>query len=126
MLLVEDDHSFVQLVKLALKDLDFELEVANDGLVAQNLLSKSHFDLIMCDDNGPNRNLIFLESLFCFTKGLLHPSFVRRHISRNQQSIFQSKFVRPKGFEPPTSWSVAKRSVQVELRARIYLMEANE
>ncbi len=56
MLLVEDDQSFVQLVKLALKDLDFELEVANDGLVALNLLSKSHFDLIVCDYRLPHIN----------------------------------------------------------------------
>ena len=39
LLLIEDDRSFVQLVTLALRDLDFELEVADDGLVALNLLA---------------------------------------------------------------------------------------
>ena len=54
LLVVEDDPSFVALVRLSLRDLDFDVEVAEDGLVALNLLTKSRFDLVMCDYHLPH------------------------------------------------------------------------
>jgi CheY-like chemotaxis protein len=52
-LIVEDDAPFVQLVKLALRDFQFQFSTAKDGLSALDLLNKKRFDLLICDYRLP-------------------------------------------------------------------------
>ncbi|MFQ5752889.1 MAG: response regulator [bacterium] len=54
LLLVEDDKAFVNLIKVALRDLNFEFEVAKDGPSALEFLSKTRFDLIISDYRLPH------------------------------------------------------------------------
>ena len=48
-LVVEDDHDIVDLLKIHLHDLDFEVEVAYDGLVGEEKALQGNFDLIILD-----------------------------------------------------------------------------
>ncbi|MFQ5602183.1 MAG: response regulator [bacterium] len=52
-LLVEDDQAFVDLIKLALRDFRFEIQVVEDGQSALDLISKIQFDLIISDYRLP-------------------------------------------------------------------------
>ncbi len=53
-LLVEDDQAFVRLVQLALRDLNFDFEVAEDGQCALELLMNTQYDLVISDYRLPH------------------------------------------------------------------------
>lgn len=55
-LLAEDDLTMSQNIKSSLKEHDFDVEVAHDGLIAEKLLKKSAFDCVILDINLPHRN----------------------------------------------------------------------
>lgn len=52
-LIVEDDLAFVTLIQLALRDLNFEFEVAKDGRSALEHLTNAPFDLVISDYRLP-------------------------------------------------------------------------
>lgn len=52
-LIVEDDAPFITLIQLALRDMDFEFDVAREGKSALNKLSQSQYDLVICDYRIP-------------------------------------------------------------------------
>lgn len=55
-LLAEDDLTMSQNIKSSLKEHDFDVEVAHDGLIAEKLLKKLPFDCVILDINLPHRN----------------------------------------------------------------------
>lgn len=52
-LIVEDDLAFIALVELALRDLDFEFDVARDGPTALHKLSQNRYHLVISDFRLP-------------------------------------------------------------------------
>ncbi|HEX9654617.1 MAG TPA: response regulator [bacterium] len=52
-LIVEDDAPFVELLKLTLRDFQFQFNIAKDGLSALELLNKRRYDLLICDYRLP-------------------------------------------------------------------------
>ncbi len=55
-LLAEDDLTMSQNIKNSLKEYDFEVEVAFDGLIAEKLLKKNSYECVILDINLPHRN----------------------------------------------------------------------
>jgi len=55
-LLAEDDLTMSQNIKNSLKEFDFEVEVAFDGLIAEKLLKKNSYECVILDINLPHRN----------------------------------------------------------------------
>ncbi len=53
-IIVEDDQAFIALIKLALRDMTFDLHVAIDGQTALAQIEKMKFDLIICDYRLPD------------------------------------------------------------------------
>jgi len=52
-LIVEDDPPFITLIQLALRDMNFDFDVARGGNSALDRLSKSEYDLVICDYRLP-------------------------------------------------------------------------
>ncbi len=52
-LIVEDDPPFITLIQLALRDMNFDFDVAREGNTALDRLSKSKYDLVICDYRIP-------------------------------------------------------------------------
>jgi CheY-like chemotaxis protein len=52
-LIVDDDAPFVELLKLAVRHFNFQLDVAKDGPSAIALLNKKRFDLVISDYRLP-------------------------------------------------------------------------
>ena len=52
-LIVEDDLPFITLIQLALRDMNFDFDVAREGNTALDRLSKSEYDLVICDYRIP-------------------------------------------------------------------------
>ena len=52
-LIVEDDPPFITLIQLALRDMNFYFDVAREGNTALDRLSKSEYDLVICDYRIP-------------------------------------------------------------------------
>ena len=52
-LIVEDDLPFITLIQLALRDMNFEFDVAREGSSALERLSKNEYDLVICDFRIP-------------------------------------------------------------------------
>lgn len=48
-LIVEDEISISDLIKIGLQSKGFKCEVANDGEIASNLIESNHYDLILLD-----------------------------------------------------------------------------
>jgi signal transduction histidine kinase len=55
-LLVEDNKPNQELMKIVLKKLNLQYDVANDGLEAIQLVKSNHYDAILMDENMPNMN----------------------------------------------------------------------
>lgn len=53
LLIVEDDDAFVPLIKLALRDLNFEIDVAQNGHSALEQVSQTKYDLVISDYRLP-------------------------------------------------------------------------
>ncbi|MFQ5823583.1 MAG: response regulator [bacterium] len=54
MLIVEDDLSFAELAKLALRNSNYQIDIADDGRSALELLSKRKYDLVISDYRLPH------------------------------------------------------------------------
>jgi len=52
-LIVEDDPPFITLIQLALRDMNFDFDVAREGNSALDRLSKNEYDLVVCDYRIP-------------------------------------------------------------------------
>ena len=52
-LIVEDDPPFITLIQLALRDMNFDFDVAREGNTALDRLSNNEYDLIICDYRIP-------------------------------------------------------------------------
>ncbi len=52
-LIVDDDAPFVELLKLAVRNFNFQLDVAKDGPSAIALLNKKRYDLVISDYRLP-------------------------------------------------------------------------
>jgi DNA-binding NtrC family response regulator len=52
-LIVEDDEVFVPIIEIALRDLNFSMDVASDGHTAMAQLAKTKYDLIISDYRLP-------------------------------------------------------------------------
>ena len=52
-LIVEDDLAFITLIQLALRDMNFEFDVAKEGNSALEKLLKNEYDLVICDYRIP-------------------------------------------------------------------------
>ena len=48
-LVIEDEPKVATFIKRGLEELDYEIEVAYDGMVGKNLATSKHFDLIIMD-----------------------------------------------------------------------------
>ena len=48
-LIIEDDHQIIELLSIHLKDLDFEIEKATDGLSGYRMAVENRYDLIILD-----------------------------------------------------------------------------
>ena len=55
-LLVEDNKANQMFMKVLLKKMKLEFEIANDGLEAVEMYKNSSYDLILMDENMPNMN----------------------------------------------------------------------
>jgi two-component system response regulator PilR (NtrC family) len=53
-LIVEDDLNFATYVKLALRGSNYEIDIADDGRSALDLLSKKDYDLVISDYRLPH------------------------------------------------------------------------
>ncbi len=53
-LIVEDDAAFIPLIKLALRDLDYEIQTASDGRTALTTVESEPFDLVISDYRLPD------------------------------------------------------------------------
>jgi CheY-like chemotaxis protein len=52
-LIVEDDEVFIPIIEIALRDLNFEMDVAQNGYAALDQLAKNKYDLIISDYRLP-------------------------------------------------------------------------
>ena len=52
-LIVEDDDVFIPIIEIALRDLDFEMDVATNGQTALDWLNRKKYDLIISDYRLP-------------------------------------------------------------------------
>ena len=52
-LLIDDERDFVELLQMALKEEDFEVQIAYEGKEALEILKDHVFDFIVCDVNMP-------------------------------------------------------------------------
>ncbi len=55
-LLVEDNKANQMFMKIILKQLELDFEIASDGLEAIEMFERSRYDLILMDENMPNLN----------------------------------------------------------------------
>jgi signal transduction histidine kinase/CheY-like chemotaxis protein len=55
-LVAEDNPTNQMLIELLLNELKIKVTIANDGLQAQEMFKKDHFDMVLMDINMPNRN----------------------------------------------------------------------
>ncbi|MFQ5864743.1 MAG: response regulator [bacterium] len=53
-LIIEDDVAFAELAKLALRNSNYQIDVADDGCSALEMLSKRKYDLVISDYRLPN------------------------------------------------------------------------
>ena len=60
-LVAEDNKTNQMLIRILLEELDLEVTMADDGVIAEDIYKRSHFDLVLMDINMPNKN--GLESL---------------------------------------------------------------
>jgi len=69
-LIVEDDEVFVPIIEIALRDLDFEMDIAQDGYTALDQLAKNKYDLIISDYRLPEiHGLDILRAAHNFNPG---------------------------------------------------------
>lgn len=52
-LIVEDDDAFLPLIQLALRDFDFDIDVANSGQAALLKISETQYELVISDYRLP-------------------------------------------------------------------------
>lgn len=48
-LIVEDDSTFLMLLKYRIEDLQYDVQTAQDGQTAYDLIQNNHFDLVITD-----------------------------------------------------------------------------
>jgi len=53
-LIVEDDAAFIPLIKIALRDLDYDIQTASDGRTALTTVETESFDLVITDYRLPD------------------------------------------------------------------------
>jgi CheY-like chemotaxis protein len=57
-LLVEDNKANQMFMKILLKKLGFDIDIANDGIEAIEKYKQNRYDVILMDENMPNMNVI--------------------------------------------------------------------
>ncbi len=97
----------------------YHLSVGCGILQGFNHVVSLAYDTTICHNNRSDGNFLSLKCFLRLTIRLFHPGFVRCDLHGKFRSFRHSKRVRPRGLEPLTSWSVAKRSIQLSYGRRL-------
>jgi len=55
-LVAEDNKTNQMLISILLEDMEIDVTIADDGLIAETLFKDTHFDMVLMDINMPNKN----------------------------------------------------------------------